>query len=147
MAKGLTDLLKGGNKAGKPFVWMKVAAEVFENLKTAFTIVPILRHFDPILRILVKTDISGFAITGMISQLFGERAEARWHPVTFYSRKMTDIETRYETHDIELLAIVLVFRIWHYYLAYSQHPVIVKTDYNNLKYFMTKRKLNSRQIR
>ena len=60
---------------------------------------------------------------------------------------MTDVETRYETHDTELLAIVLAFRTWRHYLAYSQHPVVVKTDHNNLKYFMTKRKLNSRQMR
>ena len=77
VAKGLTDLLKGGDKAGKLFVWTKAVVEAFENLKTAFMTVPILCHFDPVLRILVETDISGFAVTGMISQLFGERAEAR----------------------------------------------------------------------
>jgi hypothetical protein len=67
VAKGLTDLLKGRDKAGKPFVWTKVTVKAFENLKTAFTITPILHHFDPALRILVETDISGFAVTGMIS--------------------------------------------------------------------------------
>ena len=147
VAKGLTDLLKGGDKAGRAFIWTKEAAEAFDKLKTAFTTAPILRHFDPALRILVETDASGFAVAGMISQLFGEGAGARWHPVAFYSRKMTDVETRYETHDTELLAIVLAFRTWRHYLAYSQLPVVVKTDHNNLKYFMTKRKLNSRQMR
>ena len=42
-----------------------------------FIIVSILRYFNPVLRILIKTDISGFTITGIISQLFGERIEAR----------------------------------------------------------------------
>jgi hypothetical protein len=67
VAKGLMDLLKGGDKAGKLFVWMKAAAKAFENLKTAFTTAPILRHFDPALRILVETDTSGFVVARMIS--------------------------------------------------------------------------------
>jgi hypothetical protein len=45
----------------------------------------------------------------MISQLFGKRAEARWHPITFYLKKITTIEYRYKIYDSELLAIILVF--------------------------------------
>ena len=60
---------------------------------------------------------------------------------------MTETESRYETHDTELLAIVVAFRTWRHYLAYSRETILVKTDHNNLKYFMTKRKLNSRQAR
>jgi hypothetical protein len=80
----------------------------------------------------------------MISQLFGKRAEARWYSIAFYSKKITAIEYRYEIHDSELLAIILVFCTWRYYLAYTRYTIIIKTDYNNLKYFITKRKLNSR---
>jgi Reverse transcriptase (RNA-dependent DNA polymerase)/RNase H-like domain found in reverse transcriptase/Integrase zinc binding domain/Chromo (CHRromatin Organisation MOdifier) domain len=147
VAKGLSDLLKGSDKTGSKFVWTKEAAESFKKLKATFTTAPMLRHFDPSLRILVETDASGFAVAGTISQLFGEEADARWHPIAFYSKKMTAVECRYETHDTELLAIVLAFRTWRHYLAYSQRPIVVKTDHNNLKYFMTKRKLNSRQAR
>lgn len=55
---------------------------------------------------------------------------------------MTDTESRYETHDGELLAIVMAFRYWRHYLEGSQHPITVKTDHDSLKYFMTKRELN-----
>jgi len=98
---------------------MKVTSKVFKNLKTAFTIAPILYHFDLALRILVEINILGFTIARMISQLFGKRAEARWYPIAFYLRKMIDVETRYETYNIELLAIVLAFCTWRHYLAYS----------------------------
>jgi hypothetical protein len=147
VAKGLSDLLRGNGKVKDLFVWTKEAARAFEELKTAFTTAPILRHFDPVLRIMVETDASGFALAGIISQLFGEGADARWHPIAFYSKKMSEVECRYETHDSELLAIVLAFRIWRHYLAYARRVIVVKTDHNNLKYFMTKRKLNSRQAR
>ena len=38
----------------------------FIYLKKAFTTAPILRHFNPVLRVIVKIDISGFAITGIL---------------------------------------------------------------------------------
>ena len=77
VAMGLSDLLKGGGKFGNQFVWTREAASSFEKLKTAFTTAPILRHFDPALRIRVETDASGFAVAGMISQLFEESVDAR----------------------------------------------------------------------
>jgi hypothetical protein len=46
---------------------MKAIVKAFENLKTAFTITLILRHFDLALRILVEIDVSGFIVAGMIS--------------------------------------------------------------------------------
>ena len=67
VAKGLSDLLRGNGKIKDLFVWIKEAARAFEELKTAFTIAPILRHFDPVLRIMVETDALGFALIGIIS--------------------------------------------------------------------------------
>jgi hypothetical protein len=64
-------------------------------------------------RILLETDASGFAIAAVISQQVTDSedlSKSHWHPVAFFSRKMTDAESRYETHDGELLAIVMAFR-------------------------------------
>ena len=119
----------------------------FSYLKKAFTTALILRHFDLVLKVMVKTDASGFAITGILSQLFGTGADSRWHLVAFYSKKLSNIESRYNTYNIELIAIVMAFRTWRHYLSYTRRLVVVKTDYNNLKYFITKNKLNNRQIR
>ncbi|OQD66312.1 hypothetical protein PENANT_c346G09629, partial [Penicillium antarcticum] len=56
-------------------------------------------------------------------------------------------ETRYETHDSELLAIVESFRQWRHYLEGSKFPVRVLTDHANLRYFMTTKVLSGRQAR
>ena len=56
-------------------------------------------------------------------------------------------ETRYETHDGELLAIVEAFKTWRHYLEGSQHEVLVLTDHNNLRRFMETKNLSSRQVR
>ena len=71
----------------------------------------------------------------------------QWHPVAFFSRKMIPAETRYETHDGELLAIVEVFKTWRHYLESCKHEVFVFMDHNNLRRFIDTKSLSSRQVR
>ena len=59
---------------------------------------------------------------------------------------MIPAETRYETHDGELLAIVEAFKTWRHYLEGSQHEVLVLIDHNNLRWFMNTKSLSSKQI-
>lgn len=153
IANPLTSLLKGskdGKKTG-PLVWTDVEETSFRSLKEAFVSAPMLRHFDPRQPIRIETDASGFAIAGILSQQATSRGEtgteAHWHPVAFWSRKMNPAERNYETHDGELLAIVMSFKQWRHYLQGAQHTVTVISDHNNLKYFMTTKSLNGRQIR
>ena len=117
----------------------------FAQLKQAFTEVPILRHFDPERHIRLETDASGYAIGGVLSQLDIETGQ--WHPVAYFSRKMIPAETRYETHDGELLAIVEAFKNWRHYLEGCKHEVLVLTDHNNLRRFMDTKSLSPRQVR
>ena len=152
ITRALTELLKG-SKQGKQsgsFIFGDGARQAFRRLIKAFTEAPMLVHFDPRNPIRVETDASGFAIAAILSQLVALVAgvdQARWHPVAFYSRKMIPAETRYETHDQELLSIVAAFQQWRHYLEGSYHPITVLTDHNNLRYFMKTTNLNRRQSR
>ena len=85
------------------------ARKAFTKLRQAFIIAPILQHFELKCYIWVKTDASGYAISGVLSQLISDDL-GRWHPIAFFSRKIIPAETRYETHNSELLAIVKVFK-------------------------------------
>jgi hypothetical protein len=147
---GLLKGSKGGKKTG-PFVWGDRAAAAFQQLKTAFTQAPILRHFDPKKPVRLETDASGFAIAGIMSQPddahLGRGRAMHWHPVAFWSRKMIPAERNYETHDQELLAIVMCFKHWRHYLEGSRRPVVVLSDHANLRYFMTTKELTRRQAR
>ncbi len=60
---------------------------------------------------------------------------------------MIPAETRYETHDGELLAIVKAFKTWRHYLEDYKHKVLVLTDHNNLHHFMDTKSLSSKQVR
>ena len=59
---------------------------------------------------------------------------------------MIPAETRYETHDSELLAIVKAFKTWRHYLKGSQHKVLVLTNHNNFRWFIETKSLSSRQV-
>ena len=122
------------------------AKRAFTQLRQAFTKALIFRHFDPEYHIRIETDASGYAIGGVLSQLTSDNS-GRWHPVAFYSRKMIPAETRYETHDGELLAIVEAFKTWRHYLKGCKHKVLVLTNHNNLRRFMNIKSLSSRQVR
>ena len=60
---------------------------------------------------------------------------------------MIPTETRYETHNGELLAIIKAFKTWSHYLEGSQHEVLVLIDHNNLRRFIETKSLSSRQVR
>jgi transposase InsO family protein len=148
IAQPLTGMLKGSDKGKKagPFLWNEEEAEAFRTLKTAFTSAPLLRHFDPNQPIRLETDGSGMAIAAILTQPYTDEAGVtRWHPIAFYSRKLKDAEIRYDVHDIELLAIVAAFKHWRHYMQDSNFPVTVRTDHNNLIYFMKKVTINNRQ--
>ena len=85
------------------------ARKVFTKLRQAFIKASILHHFDLEYHIRVETDNSGYVIGRILNQLTSDNL-GRWHPVAFFLRKMILAESRYETHDSELLAIVEVFK-------------------------------------
>ena len=122
------------------------ARKAFTELRQAFIKAPILHHFDPERHIRVETDASGYAIGGILSQLTSNNL-GQWHSVAFFLRKMILAETRYETHNGELVAIVEAFKTWKHYLEESQYEVLVFTDHNNLCRFIKTKSLSSKQVR
>ena len=113
-----------------------------------------LRHFDLECHIQLETDASGYAIRGVLSQLIPNqetsdeaiRSNVDWHLEASFSRKMIPAETRYKTHDGELLAIAETFKTWWHYLEGCKHKVLVLTNHNNLRQFKHMKSLSSRQV-
>jgi len=73
--------------------------------------------------------------------------DGKWHPVAFYSKSLSSVERNYKIHDKEMLAIIHALEEWKHFLEGVTHPVEIWTDYKNLEYFMTAKKLNCRQAR
>ena len=100
--------LSESKKSIKPLNFFTFGAKLaFTKLRQAFLKALILHHFDPERHIQIDMDASGYAIVGVLSQL---TSDGRWHSMAFISHKMIPVETRYETHDVELLAIVEAFK-------------------------------------
>ena len=106
---------------------------------------PIFHHFDPECHIRVETDISGYTISEVLSQLISDNSD-QWYLVAFFFQKMILAEIKYKTHDAKFLAIVKVFKTWEQYLEGSQLEVFVLTDHNNLQQFIETKSLSSKQV-
>jgi len=123
-------------RKGIPWVFSDDCRSTFQRLKATFTSTLILTHWVPNAPIIVETNASDYAISGIISI---HCADEEIQPVAFRSWTLTAPELNYDTHDKELLAIFEAFRSWHHYLEGSGNPVDVVTDHKNLEYFcMTK---------
>ena len=122
------------------------ARMAFTKLRQAFIKAPIFYHFNLERYIRIETDVSSYAIDGVFSQLTSDNS-SRGHSIAFFSRKMISAETRYKTHNGELLAIVEAFKTWRYYFEGSQYEVLILTNHNNLCRFIETKSLSSRQVR
>src|SRR5579859_8140581 len=100
LATPITTRLRKNRK----FQWTDEAQSAFDELRTAFTSAPILRHFDPSLPVVLEADSSDFAVGSVISQKDPENGVL--HPITFHSRKFNSAELNYEIYNKEMLAIV-----------------------------------------
>jgi hypothetical protein len=65
------------------------------------------------------------------------------HPIVFESQKLSESEKLYSIYDKEMLAIMHALMKFRQYLVGSRF--VVKTDHNNLKYFLDQKDLSERQ--
>jgi len=139
-ARPLNDLLK------KTAIWQweKPQQDAYQKLKDTLLDDVFLLHPSNEKQFILETDASQFAWGAVLSQ---EDSEGHWRPVGCLSKGFTDPETRYDTHDRELLAIIRALQDFRHWLTGTKYPVTVLTDHNNLNYFKTKQLLSGRQAR
>jgi len=130
-------------KKDVPWVWNDNQQKAFDELKNHITSSPVLWFADDSLPFHVEADSSIFVTGAVLSQQSPE--DNKWHPVSFYSKSLNNVEQNYEIHDKEMLAIIQALEEWCHFLEGSQHKFEIWTDHKNLEYFMTAKKLNQQQ--
>jgi hypothetical protein len=126
------------------FYWGRNEQAAFETLREAFISAPILAQWDSERDTVVEADASGYAIGGCLSQ-YDDRK--RLKPVAYLSQRLSPAECNYQIHDKELLSIIRALQQWDSKLRSTAKTFTILSDYYNLKYFMTAKQLNERQIR
>ena len=121
-----------------PFVWTEVHQKAFEQIKMVLSEETLLRYPDFSKEFEIHTDASKSQIGAVIVQ--------EGQPIAFYSRRLTDCQTRYTTTERELLAIVETLKEFRNILLGQQ--ITIHTDHKNLTYanFNTDRVIRWRLI-
>jgi len=122
IAKPLLDL----TKKDVDFVWEVSHQDSFEKLKKALCSEPVLVMPDYSQEMHVWPDASQFAVGGVLTQSYPEGHK----PIAYFSKKLSDCEQKYPTHEREFYAIVSCLKHWRCYL--DGINVIVHTDHKPL---------------
>jgi hypothetical protein len=133
IAHPITSLQKKGLK----FQWTLDCENNFQHLKQLLTSAPILRIADPNQDFIVCTDSCKEGLGGVLSQ--------NEFVICYESRKLKEHERHYDTHYLELAAIVHALKKWRHYLMGKMFEL--RTDHNGLKYLFDQPTLNARQSR
>ena len=112
----MTHALTEVTKKTTPFQWSEQTEESFQKLKQAFQAASLLAQFNSNESIFIETDVSDYAIEGILSQW---ELNTHHHSVAFFSCKLQPAERNYDTSDQELLMIVTSFKAWRHYLKGS----------------------------
>ncbi|MBW0575462.1 hypothetical protein O181_115177 [Austropuccinia psidii MF-1] len=133
----LTSFLKKDSR----FPLNEEALSHFHKLKEAFTIAPILSHFDPSLPTIVETDASDYALDAVLSQI----SDSGKHPIAFDSRKLLPAELNYDINDKELIGTVWAPKCWRAFLLSLSSSFEVLTNHSSLQYFISSKILTCRR--
>ena len=131
LSEPITRLLKKNSQ----FLWTEEQQKSFNAFKELLVNKPVRHIYDPKLACELHTDASTIDIAGILIQ--------DSHPIGYYSRKLSDAETRYTATELECLAIVDSIKYFRIYVEGTNFKVF--TDHKALKWLLnfesTKRRL------
>ena len=108
-------------------IWDEHCYRTFGELKRRLTFAPVLKFPEFKKPFEVHTDASELAIGGVLMQ--------EGHPVAFESKKLSNVERRWPTHEKEMWAVVHCLKLWQHYLGLEYTKVY--TDNVSVCYFET----------
>ncbi len=129
----LHSLLLAGKPKSQTLTWTDTALTSFNATKDALAKASLLSYPAPDAPTCLMTDASDTAVGAVLQQ----HINGSWHPISFFSKKMTPAETRYSTFDRELLAVYLSIKHFRHLLEGRAFHVL--TDHKPLTYALHSR--------
>jgi hypothetical protein len=117
-------LLTALTKKKVKFEWTKERQQAFNSLKNSLAREVVIAYPDFSVPFEIYTDASKYQIRSVITQ--------KDKPLAFYSRKLTDPQTRYTVTELKLLAIVETLR--EYKCILLGHLITIYMDHKNLTF-------------
>jgi len=108
------------------FVWSDCDQQCFDTLKTLIADATELTFPSPNASYTITADASDYAIGASLHQVYNGSSS----PLSFFSRKLSPVESKYSTFDRELLAVFAATKKWKDFIEGS--PVTVFTDHKPL---------------
>ena len=119
--------------------WGERQQRAFKKLKERFTTELVLVTPDLDKEMRVETDVSDFAIGGVLSM---KCEDEKWRPVAYISKLLNETKRNYEIHNKEMLVIIWYLEAWRHFLEKAKDQFEIWMDHKNLKYFIKAQKLN-----
>lgn len=123
----ITKPLRDLTKSNVEWTWGPDQEAAFNRLKTELTGVKTMSYFNPNLETEVLVDASPFGIGAVLTQ----RDKHMSHIISYASRALTDVESRYSQTEREALAVVWACE--HYHLYLFGHHFTVLSDHKPLE--------------
>jgi hypothetical protein len=126
IAAPLTDLTRKGVK----FVWNEEHEAAFLSLKRAMCDSSALLTVNEEKPFYLHVDASCFAVGASLSQ---KDDNGVLRPVAFFSRKLSDIQLRWDVYEREIYSVVAALEQWQMYLRGTSVPIQIFTDHQSLE--------------
>lgn len=101
IAKSLYDSIKKSAN----FQFKETEKQAFETLKDRLTNAPILSIYSPRSGTELHCDASAIGFGAILMQ---KKLDQKLHPVFYFSKRMTDAESKYHSYELETLAIIYI---------------------------------------
>lgn len=134
--------LYGLTKKNTEFRFKKEEQQMFETLKNRLINAPILSIYSPQDETELHCDASA---TGFGAILLQRKTDRKLHPVFYFSKRATEVESRYHSYDLETLSIIYALRRFRTYLLGLKFKII--TDCQALSLTLNKKETNPRIAR
>ena len=127
LANKLNPLHEACKGKGQALTWTKGCENSFVAAKSALASAALLKHPAKDQPLAISVDAADCAVGGSLDQL----QNGHWHPLAFFSKKLSSAERKYATFDRELLAMYLAIKQFRHYVEgrkftiYTDHKPLV----------------------
>lgn len=135
IAKPLYDLLR----KNAVFKFERNELDAFEVLKSNLLDSPILSIYSPAKETELHCDASSIGFGAILLQ---KQSDGKFHPIFYFSKRATDVESRYHSYELETLSMIYALRRFRIYLIGIKFKIV--TDCKSLTLTLNKKLLNPR---